>query len=137
MTSPKTEWTWNVTYLKILGQPKLIIKEPACMNFYDKTQALHIKTDVSGYRLGAALLQTKSNTSCPRHYTQDSGILRPIAQMSKALSSVEKGYSNIGRETLGAKKLHHYCILRELSTITDNKTLVVIFKEDIPSLSQR
>ena len=48
------------------------------MKSYDKTQPLYIETDASGFRLGAALLQTRSGTSCPRDKAPGNSILRPI-----------------------------------------------------------
>ena len=36
------------------------------MKFYGKTKPLYIETDVSGVGLGAAFLQTRSNTSTHR-----------------------------------------------------------------------
>ena len=98
LTSARTEWTWNPTYQKILDKAKSIIKEYAHMKFYYKTKPLHIEMNASG--LGAALLQTRSGTSCPKDEAPDNSILRPIAFMSKSLSSMEKTYSNIKREAL-------------------------------------
>ena len=71
LTSSKTEWTWNATYQKLFDKAKSIIKEDACMEFYDETQPLYLETDVSGVGPGEALLQKRSSTSCPkaRHQT--------------------------------------------------------------------
>ena len=101
------------------------------MKFYNESQPLYLETDASGVGLGAALLQTRKGTSCPRDEAPDNSILRPIAFMSKSLSSAEERYSNIERQELGKlhglKKFHHYCFARELSIITDHKMLVAIF----------
>ena len=64
LISAKTEWTWNGTYQKMFDIAKAIINEEACMKFYHETKPLYIETDASGVDLGAALLQTRSNTSC-------------------------------------------------------------------------
>ena len=60
--------------------------------------------------------------------------------MSKSLSGVEKGYSNIQRDALGIlyrlKKFHHYFFAIEVSIITDNKLPVAIFKKDVATLSK-
>ena len=48
------------------------------MKFYDETKPLHLETDASGVRLGAALLQTRSGTSCPGDKVPDDSILRSI-----------------------------------------------------------
>ena len=110
------------------------------MKFYDETKPLYIKTDASGIGLGAALLQTRSNTSCHRNEAPNNNILRPIAFASKNLTTTEKWYINIEGEALGMlyglEKFHHYCFLREVSIITDCKLLIAIVKEDVTTLSQ-
>ena len=77
-------------YQNMFDKTKAIIKEDACMNFYDETKMLYAETNVSGVGLGAALLQTKSGTSCPRDKVPDNSILRPIAFSSKSLNGAEK-----------------------------------------------
>ena len=108
---------------------------------FDETKSLHLETDTSGVGQGTSLLQTKSSTICVRYMAPDDSILRPIAFAVKSLSSIEKRYSNIQREALGIlhslEKFHHYCFARELSIIPDHKPLVVIFKKDLATLSQR
>ena len=85
--------------------------------------------------LGAALLQTRKNTSHHRDEALDNSILRPIAFTSKSPTEAEKRYSNIEREALGIlhglEKFHHYCFERDLSIITDHKPLIAIFIKDI------
>ena len=62
-----------------------------------------------------------------------------MAFASKSLSAAEKGYSNIEREELGIlyglETSYHYCFAREVSTVTDHKPLVAIFKKDVVTLS--
>ena len=111
------------------------------MKFYDESQSLYLETYASGIRLGAALLQTRSGTSCPRDKAPDSSILRPIAFASISLSSADRRYSNIEREALDIlhwlEKFCHYCFAREVSITTDHKLIVAIFKKDVAMLSQR
>ena len=71
------------------------------MKFYDETKPLYLETDVSGVGLGAALVQTRSDTSFPRDTAPDNSIFRPILFASKSLSGAERRYSNIEREALG------------------------------------
>ena len=94
LTSAKREFTWNPTYQKMFDKIKAIIKEDACMNFYYETKPLYIETDASGVGLGAALLQTRSNTGCQRDEVPENSILGPIAFSSKA--------------SLGQKKIQQY-----------------------------
>ena len=80
---------------------KAVIKEDACMKFYDETKLLYIEMDESWIELGTALLQTRSNPSCPKDKAPDNGILSPIAFAGKNLTSAERRYSNVEREALG------------------------------------
>ena len=138
--SVKTEWTWNSDYQKLFDKAKSIMKEGACMKFYDETKPLNLNTDVSGVGLRAGLLQTRNGISCPRDMAPDSNILRPIALANKSIQCREE-YSNIEREVLGIlfclEKVHHYCFTREVSIITDHRPLVAIFKKDVATLLQR
>ena len=86
------------------------------MKFYDETKPLHIERDASGVGLGAGQLQIRSGTSHARDETPDNSILRPIIFVSKSLSSAEKRYSKIERQTLGIlyglKKFHQYMLCK-------------------------
>ena len=141
LTSSKTEWTWNATYQKLFDKAKPIIMEDVYIKFYEETMLLYLETDASGIRLRAALLQTRSGTSCQRDKAPDNSILRPIAFASKSLSNAERRYSNIEREALGIlhrlKQFYHYHFVRDMSIIMGHKPLVTIFKKNVAMLSQR
>ena len=77
-------------YQNMFDKAKTIIKEDVYMEFYDKTKPLYIETDASGVELGAALLKTRSNTSCPRDELPDNSIFRPITFSSKSLIGQKK-----------------------------------------------
>ena len=66
LTSSKTEWSWNVTYQKLLDNAKPIITEDVCMKFYDETQPLYLERDASGIWLRADLLQTRTLYKLPK-----------------------------------------------------------------------
>ena len=107
---------------------------------YYETKPLYIEIDVSGVVLRAILLQTRSNTSCPKDEAPDNSTLRPIAFASKSLTGAEKRYSNIEKEALAilkSWKFHHYCLTRQASIITDHKQLIAILKKDKATLLQR
>ena len=99
LTYSKTKWIWNATYQKLFDKAKSIIT--SIISFYDKTQPLYLETDVSGFELRAALLQSRSSTSCATDKAPDNSILKPLAFASKSLSSAERRYSNIEIEALG------------------------------------
>ena len=110
------------------------------MKFYDNSKPLYLKTDTSGVGLGTALLQTWDGTTCQKDMVLDNTILHPIEFASIHLTNAEHRYSNIERDVLGIlyrlKKFQHYCFMREIYVITDNKPLVFIFKKDVATLSQ-
>ena len=70
----------------IFNEVKGIIKEDACVEFYDETKPLYMKLDASEVGLGATMLQTRNNTSCAKDEVPDNNILRPIAFTSKGLT---------------------------------------------------
>ena len=89
LTSSKTEWTWNATYQKLSDKAKSIIKEDACMKFYEEIHPLYLETDSSEVGLGAAQLQTRNGICCPRDKVPDNSILRPIAFVCKILPKIQ------------------------------------------------
>ena len=111
-----------------------------CIKFYDETKPLYIETDASGVGLGAALLQTRSNTNCHRDEVPHNTILMPIACASKSFTETEKRYSNIEEKHwvyyTALKKFPHYCFMREVRIITDHRPLIAIIKKDVGTLSQ-
>ena len=141
LTSSKATWMWNASYQQLFDKAKSLIKVEMCMTFYDDTKLLHLETDASGISLGAALLQLRDNTNCPKDSAPDNTILCPIAFVSKSLRDAEQRYSNIKCKAIdilhGLEKFHHYCFGREVLVITDHKLLVSIFKKDVATLSQR
>ena len=74
LSSARPEWTWNTTYQKMFDKAKSIVKD-VCMKFNDKTKPLYLEMDATEVGLGAALLQTRSGTSCPREEAPDNRIL--------------------------------------------------------------
>ena len=41
LTSAKVEMMWNATYQKMFEEAMVIMKEDACMKFYNKTTIIH------------------------------------------------------------------------------------------------
>ena len=66
LTSTRVAWTWNVSYQQMFNRAKSLIKAEVCMKFYDDAKPLYLGTDVSGFGLGAALLQLFNNTACQK-----------------------------------------------------------------------
>ena len=77
---------------------KEIIKEDACMKFYDETKSLYVETDASRVGFGAAPLQPRINTSSHGDKAPENSILRPIAFFNKSLMGTKKRYSNLRKK---------------------------------------
>ena len=90
LTSSKVTWTWNASYQQLCDKAKSLIKAEMCMKFYDDTKLLYLETDASGIGPGAALLQLRDNTNCPKDMAPDNTILCPIAFASKSLTGAEQ-----------------------------------------------
>ena len=107
----KTEWIKYSSYQKSFNNVKAMIKEDTGMNFYNEFRPLYLETDASRIDLGAELLQTRDGTNCSQDKTPDNSLLRPVTFTSKSLSSTERRYRNIERESLGIlhrlEKFHH------------------------------
>ena len=123
---------------KMADKATSTIKEDVCTKFYDGMKPFYIGTNASGIGLGAALLQTRSNTSCSKDEAPDNSKLRLMAFASKSLTSMEKLHKKRStRHNIVCKKCHHYCFASKANIVTDHKPLVVIFKKDVARLSPR
>ena len=65
----------NASYQDNYEKAKSLIKDNACMKFYDEIKPLYLVTDASGIGLSAALLQTRDGMSCPKESAPDKTIL--------------------------------------------------------------
>ena len=140
LISFKAVLVWNRTYQEIYERAKFLVKEDACMKYYDVWKPLHLETDASGVGLGVTLLQVMDNLNCRNDEAQDNAMLQPTAFVWKSLSSVAWWYSNIEREALRnlhvLVKFYHYSFACEVHIITDHKSLVSIMGKDVAILSQ-
>ena len=86
----KAEWRLDASNQRLFDNAKSVIKEDACMKFYDEMKPLHMKTDESEAGLGSTILKARVGTNCPRDEAHNNNILRPISFMGKSLSAVER-----------------------------------------------
>ena len=93
------------------------------MTYFDKDKDHIIQTDASKTGLSAVLLQEG----------------QPVVYASRALTEIEKRYSNIERELLGVvfglKRLHHYTFGCLIMVETDHQLLTSIWKKTIATSS--
>lgn len=99
-----------------------LTKEPV-LKFYDEDRPLKVSTDASKASLGVVLLQ--------KHATE----WLPIAYASGTMTSAERNYAQIEKETLGAvygcEKFHEYVYGRSVILETDQKLLIAISQKPL------
>ena len=127
-------------YHEAYDKAKKIIKQDACMKFYDTSKLLYLKTDASGSSLCAGLLQVRDSMNCRLDEVPSNTVLHPIKFTNKSLYSTEWQYSNVKWEALGIlhglDKFQYYCFVKEVNVITNHKPLVAMVSKDIATLSQ-
>lgn len=113
-----------------MAQVKEILMSDVVLIHYDPKKPLILHTDASEYGIGA----------CLSHRMKDRSE-RPILYVSRTLSTHERNYSMIDKESLAiywaVRKCQQYLLGREFEIRTDHKPLVGIFggKKGIPTMA--
>ena len=123
-------WTMQQSQLSYWGRFMYIIswqkEAPLCRNC------------ASGVLL-SGMLQVTNGMNCPCIKAADNTALHLTTFDRKTLSNMETRYSNNNSNVLPIlhrlQKFPHYCFTHEISTITDQKPFVAIFKKDAVTLS--
>ncbi|GBM90511.1 Retrovirus-related Pol polyprotein from transposon 17.6 [Araneus ventricosus] len=89
LTKKNIVWKWSEQEQQTFQTLKQCLVTPPVLRQVDPTKTFIIRTDASGYALGAVLLQGDSPAD-----------ERPIEYASRLLSSAEKNYSTTEREAL-------------------------------------
>lgn len=114
------KWKWTEECCKSFKHIKKLITSDEVLTHYDPNLPLCLATDASPIGLGAVL----------SHIMPD-GTERPIAYASRSLSTAEKNYSQIDKESLaivwGVKRFNTYVFGRHFKLITDHQPLISIF----------
>jgi hypothetical protein len=127
-------WTWGESQQVAFDKIKEILTSPPTLAFFNPNYETLVSADASSFGLGAVLLQKKSE-----------GEIRPVAFISRAMSSTESRYAQIEREALAftwaCERLSDYLIGIPFHIQTDHKPLIPLFStkrlEDLTPRLQR
>ena len=121
----KVEFLWDAPQQRAFEEVKSVIINSPVLGFYNLSEPLTLKSDVSKDGLGSCLMQNG----------------RPIAYASKSLTKTEQGYAQIKKELLGilfgCKRFHQYTYARRIRVHTDHKSIVSIMKKPLSAASPR
>ena len=132
LTKKAKPWKWEGEEQAAFEQLKKVLFSDQVLVHFDRNKTLVLACDVSNVEIGAVLV----------HRYPD-GSARPIANMSKTLTSVERNYSQIHKEALsiisGLKKFYQYLYGRRFILVTDHKPLTALFgpKKGTPLLAAK
>ena len=127
-------WTWGEAQQAAFKKTKeMLIKSPI-LTLFDPNLETTVSADASSYGLGAVLLQK-----------QTSGENKPVAYISRSMTSTEQKYAQIEKEALAftwaCERLSDYLIGLKFHILTDHKPLVPLFStkhlEEMPIRVQR
>ncbi|XP_055329924.1 uncharacterized protein K02A2.6-like [Paramacrobiotus metropolitanus] len=124
------EWNWDAQCQQRFEELKEALSNATYLTHFDPSLPLILAADASPTGVGAVLTH---------RYPDDTE--RPIAHVSKTLTSAEQNYGQIEKEALalvyGVSKFQQYLAGREFTLLTDHKPLVTIFgsKRGIPAVT--
>ncbi|KAK3100735.1 hypothetical protein FSP39_024398 [Pinctada imbricata] len=118
-----TKWRLGTKQKKAFQKAKEMLQSDKLLVHFEPNKEIILACDASPYGVGAVLSHKMTN-----------GEEKPIAYASKTLTSAEKKYSQIEKESLaiifGVKKFHQYIFGRHVRIVTDHKPLIGLFRED-------
>ena len=124
------QWEWTHDCQRAFEACKEGLTSDSLLVHYDLNRELRLACDTSSYGLGAVL-----------SHIMDDGQERPIASVSRTLSSRERNYAQIEREALsivyGVKKFHQFLYGRKFTLATDHQPLLALLgpKAAIPTMA--
>lgn len=123
-------WKWGDAQEKAFQQSKKLLTSTKLLVHYDDKKETILACDASPYGIGAVI-----------SHREEDGREQPIAYASRTLSSAERNYSQLEKESLaiifGVRKFHQYLWGRKFVIQTDHKPLLGLLGEDkgIPQMA--
>ena len=130
LTHEDTPWSWGKTQDSAFDQVKDMLMRHPTLAYFDPSKKTSLAVDASPTGLGGILTQEDSKGT---RYT--------VAYASKALSDVERRYSQTEREALAiiwaCEHYHLYIYGQPITVFTDHKPLLGMFNKPGAKLSAR
>ena len=118
------DWSCMPEHDEAIGKLKKILMSQPVLQFYDVTKPVKIQADASQKGLGACLIQDN----------------KPVAYLSRALTSAEVNYAQLEKELLAicftCDKFHQFIYGKEVDIESDHK-LQIILKKPVTKASPR
>lgn len=120
LTRSTCTWSWGKEQEAAFKALKLALASSQTMAYYSQEADTQVIVDASPVGLGVILTQAQAD-----------GAYKPVYYASRALTDVERRYSQTEREALAivwaCEKFHVFLYGREFSMITDHKPLEMIY----------
>ena len=120
LTRANSPWKWSAEEDEAFVKLKTLLSKDTVLTHFDPSVPIGISCDASKVGVGAVLF----------HRYQD-GSERPIANISKSLTSSQRNYSQIQKEALAIifalKKFYQFLFGRKFTLVTDHKPLLALF----------
>ena len=126
----KRQWKWTSECQSAFQKAKDVLTSSSVLAHYDPDLPIRLAADASAYGIGAVL-----------SHVLPTGEEKPVAFVSRTLSSSEKNYAQIEKEALalvfGVKRFHQYLYGRKFTLLTDHRPLTTILgpKKGIPPIA--
>ena len=126
----KRQWKWTSECQSAFQKAKDLLTSSSVLAHYDTNLPIRLAADASAYGIGAVL-----------SHVLPTGEEKPVAFVSRTLSSSEKNYAQIEKEALaivfGVKRFHQYLYGRKFTLLTDHQPLTTILgpKKGIPPIA--
>jgi hypothetical protein len=119
------KWSWGQEQVESFCLLCVALTEEPLLQFPDFTKPFILKTDASGFAIGAILFQGKRGEN------------KPILFASRTLNSAKQRYSVVERESLALtwafRHYRPYLIGRTCVILTDHKPLTWLFRAKDPN----
>ncbi|XP_014261398.1 uncharacterized protein K02A2.6-like [Cimex lectularius] len=130
LVSLNNAFVWGPSQQIAFERIKDLLTSSSCLTIFDPNKPTIVSCDSSTKGLGAVLLQ------------EEAGVKKPVAYISRTLSTAEKNYANIEREALAltwaSDRLKNFLLGKQYTIETDHKPLLQIFKtRNLDDLSPR